>query len=58
MKDSPEFKNVSSGKGKLKYLGFCSKCDKVTFHRFTSGSLFKTTYTCIKCKTKNISKTI
>ena len=39
---------------KLKYEGFCPKCDKTRFHRFDGGSIYETRYRCMKCKSINV----
>ena len=54
---SLKFKNVpTTERQKLKYEGFCTKCGKKTFHRFVSGTLYKSSYKCIKCGTINIER--
>jgi hypothetical protein len=51
----PKFKRVdTANERKLKYAGFCSKCNKITFHRWDGGSIYNTRYRCMKCKTINI----
>ncbi|AGO47443.1 hypothetical protein Phi19:3_gp039 [Cellulophaga phage phi19:3] len=53
-----KFKEVSTEKErKLKYEGFCTKCNKVSFFRLISGSVFKTNYRCIKCKNIEVINT-
>lgn len=38
---------------KLKYEGFCTKCNKTTFHRFDESSMYIDRFKCMKCKTIN-----
>lgn len=53
----PIYKEISTEKEmKLKYLGYCSKCNKDMPHRLDGGSLFETRYRCMKCKTINVAK--
>lgn len=41
---------------KLRYEGFCQKCDKVTPHRYHGGSLYMDFFRCMKCKSVNRGK--
>lgn len=51
------FKRIDlPGDRKLKYEGFCPKCNKATQHRFHSGSLYEDIFRCIKCKSQNKGK--
>ena len=42
---------------KLRYEGFCPKCNKITPHRFDGGTFYETRYKCMKCNTINTEKT-
>jgi len=43
-----EFKEVSkSADRKLRYDGFCPKCNKIRPHRWHSGTLYETRYRCM-----------
>jgi hypothetical protein len=58
MKIPGNFKEVSTeNERKLKYEGFCSKCNKVSFHRLDGFSMYESRYRCMKCKTINIEIT-
>ena len=54
-----KFKEVSTdSERKLKYEGYCSKCKKITFHRLDGGTMWKTRYRCMKCKTINTEENV
>ncbi len=49
-KDSILFKEVTKPTDrKLKFEGFCPKCNKIRFFRWTGGSIRTTEYKCMKC---------
>lgn len=43
------FTKVSNGKGRLSLEGYCSKCDKVRYHRFGGGTIYDSRYRCMGC---------
>ena len=52
--EQSEFKQVeTNNRQKLKFEGFCKKCNKVTFHRWDGGTYYVEIYRCLKCKTIN-----
>ncbi len=41
---------------KLRYEGFCQKCNKIMGHRYYGGSYNEHTFKCIKCKSHNTTQ--
>ena len=49
-KESVLFKRVDKETDrKLKYEGFCPKCNKTRLFRFNGGTLYTSDYRCMKC---------